>query len=265
LGQEEEGTEAGEVARQVPVAEGSLGPDQGTDEEGNDEAPDLLRVHASRQLRCHATVARRMGGIAFASSGVEVSMFKLPTLLGLLLVLGGTAIVLKQVLHLDLPLFRVACGLLFVWTGLSLLSQAFGLSIPAPLAWDDHNLVLSHGDMNADGERELNVIFSNGTIDLRTAHARVPTVPVEINTVFGNTTILYDPSAPLYVDASSAFGRMELPNHDTFAFGDRMWQSAGYDASRPALRVKATSVFGSCHFVAAGEASDTVRAATPIR
>lgn len=192
-------------------------------------------------------------------------MFKLPTLVGLLLVVGGAAIVLKQVLHVDLPLFRVACGLLFVWTGLSLLSQSFGLSIPGPLAWDEHTMVLSHGEVDMDGERELNVIFSNGTIDLRTAHARIPPAPVEINTVFGSTTILYDPSVPLYVDASSAFGLMELPNHDTFAFGDRMWQSAGYDSSRPAIRVKATSVFGSCHFVAADEARQTAGTAAPVR
>jgi hypothetical protein len=192
-------------------------------------------------------------------------MFKLPTLLGVLLVLAGTALVVKQVFHVDLPLVRVAFGLLFIWMGVSLVSQSFGLSIPAPLTWGDRAVVFSNDSIHAEGNHELDVIFSNGTIDLRTTHAQVATPPVEINTVFGNTTILYDPSVPLYVDASSAFGRMELPNHDAFAFGDRTWQSAGYDPRHPAIRVKATSVFGSCHFVAAGEASEATGTAAPVR
>ena len=192
-------------------------------------------------------------------------MFKLPTLFGLFLVLGGTAIVLKQVLHVDLPLVRVAFGVLFVWTGLSLLSQSFGLSIPAPLAWNDHSLVLSHGEVDVDGDRELNVIFANGTIDLRTVPAANPPRAVEINTVFGNATILYDASVPLSVDASSAFGVVELPNHETVAFGDRAWRSTGYDAARPGIAVKASSVFGACRFVAAGEAHETAGTAAPAR
>ena len=192
-------------------------------------------------------------------------MFKLPTLFGLLLVLGGTAIVVKQVLHVDLPLFRVACGLLFLWTGLSLLAQSFGLSIPTPLAWDDQTLVLSHGDVAVEGDRELNVIFANGTIDLRTVPAANPPRPVEVNTVFGNATILYDASVPLSVDASSAFGVVELPSHETVSFGDRIWRSAGYDAGGPGIAVKASSVFGACRFVAAGEASETAGTAAPVR
>jgi predicted membrane protein len=192
-------------------------------------------------------------------------MFKLPTLFGLILVLAGTAIVLKQVLHVELPLVRVAFGVLFVWTGLSLLSQSFGRPIPAPLAWDDHTLLLSHGEVDADADRELNVIFANGTIDLRTVPASNPPRAVEVNTVFGNTTVLYDASVPLHVDASSAFGVVELPNHETVAFGDRQWNSSGYEGGRPGLAVKASSVFGACRFVAAGEAQDTAGSSAPAR
>jgi predicted membrane protein len=158
------------------------------------------------------------------------------------------------VLHVDLPLVRVAFGLLFVWTGLSLLSQPFGLSIPAPLAWDDHTMILSHGEVDVDADRELNVIFANGTIDLRTVPVSNPPRAVEINTVFGSATILYDASVPLYVDASSAFGVVELPNHETVTFGDRTWRSTDYDAARPGIAVKVSSVFGACRFAAAGEA-----------
>jgi hypothetical protein len=37
-------------------------------------------------------------------------MFKLPTLIGLLLVLAGAALVLKQALHVDLPCFAWPAG-----------------------------------------------------------------------------------------------------------------------------------------------------------
>lgn len=191
-------------------------------------------------------------------------MFKLPTLFGLFLVLGGTTIVLKQVLHVDLPLVRVAFGLLFVWTGLSLLSQSFGLAVPAPLAWDNRSLVLSHGEVDVDADRELNVIFASGTIDLRTVPAVNPPRAVEINTVFGNATILYDASAPLSVDASSAFGFVELPNHETVSFGDRAWHSPGSE-DRPRVAVKVSSVFGACRFVAAGEAHESTGTEAPAR
>jgi hypothetical protein len=88
---------------------------------------------------------------------------------------------------------------------------------------------------------------------------------VEVNTVFGNTTILYDASVPLSVDASSAFGVVELPNHETVAFGDRTWHSAGYDEGRPGIAVKTSSVFGACRFVAAGEAHETSGTTAPAR
>jgi hypothetical protein len=66
------------------------------------------------------------------------------------------------------------------------------------------------------------------------------------------------------VDASSAFGVVELPNHETVGFGDRTWDSSGSD-DRPGVTVKVSNVFGAARFVAAGDARETTGTAAPVR
>jgi hypothetical protein len=179
-------------------------------------------------------------------------MFKLATLFGILLALAGVSIVLKQVFHVDLALARVAFGLLLVWGGLAMLARGIGVSVPSPIAHGDDAIVFSSGLLDIGRQREIDVIFSSGTVDLTTIDPAAPSPALDINTIFGSTTVLYDASIPLRVQATSAFGLTELPNHEAFAFGDRAWQSQDYALASRSLSVKVASVFGSTRFVARG-------------
>ena len=187
-------------------------------------------------------------------------MFKLPTLFGILLALAGISIVLKQVFHVDLALARIAFGLLLVWGGLAMLMRG----IPSPIAHHDNAMVFSSGTIDVGRQRKVDVIFSSGTVDLGTIEpSAVP--ELDLTTVFGSTTVLYDASIPLRVQATSAFAHTELPNHEGFAFGDRTWQSADYAPGRPGLTVKVASVFGSTRFVERGAEAASMPTSLPAR
>ena len=188
-------------------------------------------------------------------------MFKLATLFGILLALAGISIVLKQVFHIDLALARIAFGLLLVWAGLAMVVRG----IPSPIAHHDSAIVFSSGIIDVSRQREVHVIFSSGTVDLTTIDPASAPPELDITTVFGSTTVLYDPSTPLRIQASSAFAHTELPNHEEFAFGDRTWQSADFASGRAGVNVKVASVFGSTRFMARGSESASIATSLPAR
>ena len=188
-------------------------------------------------------------------------MFKLFTLFGVLLALTGISIVVKQVFHVDLPLARIAFGLLLVWAGLAMVVGG----IPSPIARHDSAIVFSTGFVDVAQQRKVDVIFSSGTVDLTTIDPASTPPELDITTLFGSTTVLYDPSMPLRVQASSAFAHTELPNHEEFAFGDRTWQSPDYTPGRAGVNVKVASVFGSTRFMARGDETASVPTSLPAR
>lgn len=163
-------------------------------------------------------------------------------LIGIFLVLAGISLILKIIFNIDLPVFRIVFALFLIYIGIRLLS-------PGPafkgIHWDKPTVLFSETYLKGIPEDgEYNIIFGKAVIDLQeeTFHE---TTHLEINTIFGNSTLLLNENQPVHIKAESAFGNAELPGNSTGAFGEVKYETPGIDPDSSILYVQSDVVFGN--------------------
>ena len=155
-----------------------------------------------------------------------------------LIVLGILAI-----LRVHFPIFRILVALFFIYLGLSMLLGWFAFKP------DRNTVFFMDGVISAsDQSEEYNVVFGRATIDL-SGISPEKNPNIEVNAVFGSATMKVDPTIPVRITASTAFGRVELPDGGLAAFGERTYKSRGFQEGQPHILVKANAVFGSIEIV----------------
>jgi len=158
---------------------------------------------------------------------------------GVLLIVLGVLLIVRRYVPFNLPVGRIIVALFFVYLGVRVILHG-----PAVR---EKNTVVFAGETTLSGSsgdgRDYNIIFGSGTIDLTDVSA-AEDVRKDVNVIFGSATLRVNAEAAVRVDMTSAFGTVEAPNGTTVAFGDRTWTSPSYREGSPALRIKATAVFG---------------------
>ena len=158
---------------------------------------------------------------------------------GIVLIGLGAWFLLRHALPVRIGLFRILVAALLVWFGIRIL-------IHGPVIRDGDTIVFgqSHLEYPPRGEKGYNVIFSNGTIDLTGIRLSGSDIRTEVNVIFGAGTLRIDPSKPVRVDMTSAFGSVESPDGRAVAFGDSVYTSPAYAKGAPAIEIHAVAVFG---------------------
>lgn len=159
--------------------------------------------------------------------------------LGILLILWGVLMILKSVLNVNLPIFRILAASVFIYIGVSIFWGGFGLRMAGGIViFDDRRITVSN---RSD---EYNIIFGRGTMDMGVVSPD-NNPKIEINTIFGEGIILVNPEVPMVVTVSSAFGSGRLPGGDTVFFGESRYESPSYKPGEKAVEIKANVVFGT--------------------
>lgn len=158
---------------------------------------------------------------------------------GLLLITIGVLAILRTVLNINVPLFRVAVALFFIYIGLSILFGGFGVT-------GDKNLILFEERSVAAvaGSEQYTIVFANGTVDLSGINID-DAGELQVSTVFGAGRILVDADLPARFKVSSVFGSARRPSGETNVFGDFTYTTPSYDPNQPYLKVDASVVFGT--------------------
>jgi hypothetical protein len=158
---------------------------------------------------------------------------------GVFLIALGVWFLLRRYVPVHIPVIRIIIAVLFVYVGVRVL-------VHGPVVREGGTVVFgeSHLQYSPHGEKGYNVIFSNGTIDLSDIRLEGADVRTEVNVVFGSGILRIDPSKPVRVDMTSAFGTVEAPNGRAVAFGDSVYTSPSYAPGAPAIQIRATAVFG---------------------
>ncbi len=156
---------------------------------------------------------------------------------GALLIVLGVWFLVRRYVPVHIPVIRILIAALFVYVGIRVL-------VRGPVVRDRNTAVFSESTLQyAPGrDRDYNLVFSSGTIDL--SDASTADTRLQVNVVFGSGVLRIDPGKPVRVDMSSAFGEVEAPNGRSVAFGDTVYTTPGYREGAPALHVHATAVFG---------------------
>jgi hypothetical protein len=158
---------------------------------------------------------------------------------GIALIALGVWFLLRHVIPVHVPLFRVLVALVFIWLGIRVLVRFPGVPEGNALVFSESTLRWA-----PDRGRDYNVIFSSGVIDLTDASVGAQSLHAEANVVFGSATLRVNPAVPVRVTMTSAFGSVEAPNGRSIAFGDAVYTTPGWREGTPALEVRATAVFG---------------------
>lgn len=159
---------------------------------------------------------------------------------GIFLIGTGVLMILKYQLKLNIALPRIIVGVLFLALGVSMLVGGFGVKTKS-------NMFFSEGTLEVNKpERDYNVVFGNMVIDLTNIPEDELNKAIEINAIFGNTTIKLDPEIPTIIKLNSAFGSAATPDGTNITFGDHVFVTGEGD---PVLRIESNTVFGKTEFV----------------
>jgi predicted membrane protein len=162
---------------------------------------------------------------------------------GVFFILLGLSVILKAVFHIDIPLIRILFALFLIYMGIRMLVGWKGCC-PWNRA-EKGTVMFGEAEIkHAPGEREHNVLFGKAIVDLTQLTVKDQDIPVEVNAVFGAAEIRLNPLVPTRVNGSSAFGSVSMPEGSRTSFGSLTYTTKTYLEGKPAVVVKASTIFG---------------------
>jgi len=186
-------------------------------------------------------VAHHRGASSFQTMSNPRSMHFISsaTFWGLIIVLFGLSIILREIFHVNFPFGRVIFGCLLLYWGFKMIAGGFNRGSHSS------NVFFAESRVDGDGDRgEYNIIFGSGTIDLFKMATPEQNRTVEVNVVFGDGRLVVNDSIPIRVDISSAFGSVHSPDRSTSGLGNSSYRTSAYRDNAPFVRIKASAVFG---------------------
>ena len=163
---------------------------------------------------------------------------------GIILILLGLSLIVKIVFNIDFPVFKLLLAFLFIYFGLRImLGGSFRLFHDVG---DEKNIFFGERTITkVEDGKEYNVIFGSAKFDLSDfSSADRQKISIKVNTIFGGTQILLNPSVSVRLNASTAFGGTKAPDGNTSAFGDIKYESDSLSAEKPLLEIESNTVFG---------------------
>jgi predicted membrane protein len=177
---------------------------------------------------------------------------------GVLFLLLGLSLLLKAFFGIDIPLIRTLFAIALIYIGVKML---FGPStFRHDFKWSDNETaVFQNRDFKSDSSgRHYSVVFGKSTIDLTDIPTTNQTedIFIEVNTVFGESTVYLRRATPVRIRAHAVFGEARTPDENSVAFGNLKFESATPSSTEEApsksqvrVNIQGSVVFGSMRFV----------------
>jgi hypothetical protein len=156
---------------------------------------------------------------------------------GIILVLFGFSVILKSILNIDIPIFKIVFALILIYLGVKILTGT---------SQKGKNILIFNrsGFQKNVSNNEYNVIFSSGEIDLRDIEDIQGNVSKEVNIVFGSGRLYLPKNIPVVVKVETVFGESRLPDGKTDFFGEYNYKRGGGPGENT-LFLEVNVVFGS--------------------
>ncbi len=120
---------------------------------------------------------------------------------GLFLIALGASFIFNALFGWNIPVFKVALGLLFLYWGFQILFDSPQCTIKKTIA----------GVSTSTTYKGYSTIFGKSTIDISRIAIPSDTLHIESRTVCGSTEIIIDPSIPTEINVSNTFATINLP------------------------------------------------------
>ncbi len=168
-----------------------------------------------------------------------MSFISTGTFWGIVIVLIGLSIILREVFHVHIPFVKIIFGLLFIYWGVKMIVGGFSRSTSG------NSAVFGQADMQFDSKHDdYDIVFGNGTIDLFKMEAPTQNKKVEVSVVFGNGTLIINDSIPMKIEMNSVFGASVLEDKRINALGKTYNTTSAYKDGQPYVLLETNVVFG---------------------
>lgn len=164
---------------------------------------------------------------------------------GVIIVIIGIVVIINVIFGTKIPIIPLIIGLLLIYFGVKIITGTSWRRSPKSVIFEEKKIETTSPSGKYD------VIFGRSVIDLTKTEIKEGVSTVEINTVFGSSVIKIDPSMPIKIQASSAFGSGRLPDGNMVAFGEYTYKSDSLKKSdaKNYLLIELHVVFGSAEVV----------------
>ena len=165
---------------------------------------------------------------------------------GVLIVIVGIVVIINVIFGTKIPIVSLIFGLLLIYFGVKIITGMSCCRSPKAMIFEEKKIE------TATPSGKYDVIFGRSVIDLAKTELKEGVSKVEVNIVFGSSVIKIDPSMPVKIKASSAFGSGRLPDGNMVAFGEYTYKtdSLKQTDTKNYLLIKLNVVFGSAEVVA---------------
>jgi predicted membrane protein len=158
---------------------------------------------------------------------------------GILLILAGTALILRILFNIDIPVFKLLIAFILIYIGIRMLSGDFSIKN----IHTGQNAVI-FGETKFRGipeNHEYTIIFAQARIDLSDVETSDELKSLKINTIFGESELIIRKDQPIRIKADAAFASARLPGNKEASFGKVEYQSR---SEKILLEVESNVVFG---------------------
>lgn len=157
--------------------------------------------------------------------------------IGVILIILGVLLLARHLFNLNIPVFRILMGAIFIFIGISIAFGGFR-GKGSDIVFSSHNIeVLSP-------EREYNFIFSNGVVDFSKVPPPDKIQGVKVNTIFSDGTIIINPQTPVVIKTNAAFASANMPDGNSISFGNYNYKTRSITPGANYLEIEASVVFG---------------------
>jgi len=167
---------------------------------------------------------------------------------GVFLLVFGLLALLKSYVDIQIPLFRLAVGVLLIWTGAVLLFGG-GFAVDA----GPGTVVMQSRTVEVSRSGEHSTVFGDATF--RVAAPPVGTdYHLQFNSVFSSTEIRVPRDVAVEVQSSSVFGSVTTPDGRSSFFGEQTYKkktARGVESESPesVIFIEVNAVFSSVKLV----------------
>lgn len=167
---------------------------------------------------------------------------------GIFFVVLGVLMLINYVFGMNLPVLRILFSVFIIYIGIKMLFGSFGFETKKVTT--DYQAIFSKSSFqfpskdNKEANNDYQTVFGNGILDLTTLDLSQGPQKMELDNVFGQTTLILKKDTPFKVDASVVFGQISLPDKKMSSIGDWFYQSENYSQNPNHLDIKADVVFG---------------------
>jgi len=161
------------------------------------------------------------------------------TFWGVIIILFGLSILLREVFHIHIPFMKIIFGLLLIYLGVRVIAGG---------AWKNktsNTSVFAESDMKYDPiHDDYDIVFGSGTIDLFKMETPTQKRKIEVSVVFGNGTVIVNDSIPMKIEMNSVFGASVLEDKRVNALGTSYNTTSAYKEGQPYVLLETNVVFG---------------------